>query len=335
MPCDDTCLTCKNTATYCLSCKNSNKLHYDTNSCDSNCPSGEYDAGNGLCALCDANCKTCSTAATHCDSCGIIDGIQYYKYSDNLCYSVCPNGYYGESDSLNCKICDSSCDGCSIIATNCIKCKDSTYFIKVGSNQCTSDCGTGYYGNTNTGKCTVCPIGCNTCSMAANAITCSSCKLIAGINYYLYNGNCYSVCPQTVSNKAQYGITTNLTCDLCDTSCKTCSGNLATNCLTCPANSYLIYGTGQCLSSGCVEGQYAQNNSFVCLLCPLACKTCSSATTCTSCGSSGAGISSFLYSGQCLMNCPVGYYGNTNNNSCTRCDNSCSKCFGGSSTNCI
>lgn len=144
MPCDNNCLTCQNTATYCLSCKGLDKLRFDTNLCEAICQSGEYDSGNGFCARCDVNCKTCSISATHCDSCGIINGIQYYKHSDNVCYSVCPNGYYGATGlSFECTICDSACDGCSITATNCIVCKNSTYFTKIGSNQCTSDCGTG------------------------------------------------------------------------------------------------------------------------------------------------------------------------------------------------
>lgn len=158
---------------------------------------------------------------------------------------MCPNGYFGSSSSpYVCSSCDNSCNGCVTTATNCILCYDTTYFLKIGSNGCTTSCGSGYYGSTATGKCTICPVGCNACSMSSGTVSCSSCKAVAGINYYLYGNQCYSVCPSTGTNQPQFGDSSNLSCALCHTSCKTCSGSLSVNCLSCSSSSYLIYGTG-------------------------------------------------------------------------------------------
>ena len=153
MPCGGNCATCQGTATFCTSCTGGQTLT-ESNTCESACPPGWYDQGGGICQACDNNCQTCLTVSTNCDTCGVIDGQQTYLHSDAKCYAICPTGFYGIfSTKYICTACDASCNGCSLISTNCIQCVNSTYFKVIGSNQCTNDCGTGYYGNTANADC--------------------------------------------------------------------------------------------------------------------------------------------------------------------------------------
>ena len=139
----------------------------------------------------------------------------------------------------------------------------------------------------------------------------------------------------TGTSHGQYPIDTNLTCLECDSTCQTCSGGTSTSCVTCPASSYRIYNTGQCNSTGCIDGQYTPAGTFNCLPCDLSCLTCSDATTCTSCGSAVSGSNLYLYSGACLMTCPDTFYPDSSSKTCLGCDASCHTCSGPSATECL
>lgn len=156
LSCAGNCLTCQGSPSFCLSCTPSNVLIFGLNTCSSACLQGQYQSSSGFCSLCNDNCQNCSASSTTCTSCGTLNGQQSYLHSDAKCYSVCPNGYYGaiatNSDYV-CTLCDSTCDGCNLGPTNCLACKNSSLFFKIGSKVCTNDCGTGYYGSTSTGSC--------------------------------------------------------------------------------------------------------------------------------------------------------------------------------------
>jgi proprotein convertase subtilisin/kexin type 5 len=163
--CTGDCATCRGSSTTCLSCS-TGALGYGENVCYTNCPEGSYNPGTNFCKLCPGQCLTCSNL-TACSSCGIEGGLQTYLHTDFNCYSTCPNDYYGGKDVSNnfvCLACDGSCNGCQSSSTNCLQCENSTFFRKIGSSLCTSACGTGLYGNPNTGLCTYCPVGCSACS---------------------------------------------------------------------------------------------------------------------------------------------------------------------------
>lgn len=132
LDCDSPCSTCAKTSSFCLSCS-SNRLIVGQNACGT-CPDGQFSDTSSTCALCDVNCKTCSTTADSCTSCGFSPlGYQLFLHTDSICYQSCPSGYYGDTTSKDCKVCDTSCNGCVNSATNCIKCSGS-YFRKIGSN---------------------------------------------------------------------------------------------------------------------------------------------------------------------------------------------------------
>jgi len=127
-----------------------------------------------------------------------------------------------------------------------------------------------------------------------------------------------------------------LVCIACDSPCKTCSGG-STLCTSCVSNSstpYLEFGTNTC-KTGCPNGQYLPNSTFLCALCNANCLTCSSSpTNCTSCGLSlSSGLQLYLFNNTCLATCPSGKYGDSSN-ACSSCDTSCNGCIT-TSTNCI
>ncbi len=80
-------------------------------------------------------------------------------------------------------------------------------------------------------------------------------------------------------------------CQECDSSCMTCSGPDADECLTCNATQALVRTTtGTCVSFSCLDGAFvyinyvAQNVS--CQACHSSCKTCSDSGSgnCMECG---------------------------------------------------
>lgn len=331
--CTLTCKNCAGSATYCTSC-DSGHLIVNQNSCG-NCPNGQYADSLKTCALCSPNCKACSSSFDTCDSCGFSSlGYQLFLHSDNVCYQTCPWGYFGNTNAKTCDSCSGTCDGCVSSSTNCINCASSSYFRVIGSNACTNSCGTGLYGDSTTGLCTVCPIGCKACSESSSVVSCSECKPVAGVKYYLdsNDGLCKSTCPALY-----YGgkdSSNNPICDSCHNSCATCNGTANTNCLSCSGSNYLAYQGTKCVTT-CDDGQFSSNNNL-CALCSSNCKTCDTiSTNCTGCGRSAAGIYLYLSSGACLATCPDGYYPKISTSTCEQCDSSCHTCFGSSTTQCL
>lgn len=146
-----------------------------------------------------------------------------------------------------------------------------------------------------------------------------------------------STCPDTAGGLPQYGDDVSGNCATCDTTCATCSGGNANNCLTCVAGKYLAFGLGTCLTA-CPNGQYFPNGTQTCYECNVNCLTCSgTSTTCGSCGTSVNGLTLFLYSStnECLSACPGNTYGNTGTNTCDACEGTCATCSGPLATNCL
>ena len=175
-----------------------------------------------------------------------------------------------------------------------------------------------------TKQCTICPIGCATCTTALN---CSVCRNVSGLSYFLLNNTCSITCPS-----GTYGGFDNLTCTSCSSPCQTCNGNTPSSCFTCIGGYNLIYGTNYC-NSTCPDGQYA--NASVCSLCSINCVTCiTNASNCLTCGLSFYGIDLYLHSTSCIAVCPVKFYPNITDHTCNNCDNTCYTCIGPGPTNC-
>ena len=285
--CWPTCQSCSNNASSsCLSCYSHATLDV-SNQC--NCNNGYYMIINSnpcattpcsTCTACNSNCKTCVTTATTCLSC--YSGT-YLNPLTETCDSSCPDGYYKQISDNSCQKCDSSCVKCS----------------GAGPNSCTF-CALGYF-LTSGAQCSACS-GCYTCVITAN--NCSSCTGVT----YLSNTQCVTTCPIGYWSKASDN-----TCQICDTSCKTCSSpGTSSSCTSCNDGSYLS-GTN-------------------CYLCNTVCKTCvTTATKCLTCNSG-----TFLSGTVCLSSCLDGTWVDTSTSSCKPCDTSCLTCQSpGTSTSCL
>ena len=199
------CLTCSGpTPSDCLSCVNGLFLQSTAPStCESICPDGYYsDQINNNCDICDSSCKKCSGASSsECLSCNT---GKYLSVSGTSfqCISVCPVGYYGDSDNV-CQKCDSTCKTCNGgTQQSCIDCDLPRYLL---DNQCFSNCPGSYYGENTTATCIQeCPSGtfpyeaskicgpCNNC-LKCNGFAINKCTVCAS-NQYLQEGICVTSC---------------------------------------------------------------------------------------------------------------------------------------------
>ena len=132
----------------------------------------------------------------------------HYLYKGG-CYAACPQGTYADSTTNQCKACGNSCVTCEASAAGprCTKC-ENTHVPVDGACQ---EAG---------GQAEKC---------APQASPDGTCKACQG-NTYLYEGGCYTACPQGTPNSE-----TN-TCDGvpapdCDLpNCKSCPGGTCTEC---------------------------------------------------------------------------------------------------------
>ena len=94
-------------------------------------------------------------------------------------------------------------------------------------------------------------------------------------------------------------------CQRCHSTCGTCTGPLEDNCNSCSASRYMT-----------LENK--------CAACTTGCDECSSATFCTKCSPN-----LYLYSGDCLENCPETTYKDNTSGKCEACITGCSDCTDG------
>ena len=87
-----------------------------------------------------------------------------------------------------------------------------------------------------------------------------------------------------------------------------------------------MYSTSIC-SLNCPSNQYKNVTSRRCLLCSSQCLTCqSNPNYCLTCSLSLFGANLFLYSNQCLLSCPIKFWGNIATRSCDACHAACTSC---------
>lgn len=143
------------------------------------------------------------------------------------------------------------------------------------------------------------------------------------------NGACVHDCEVGYFQPSQ----TNRRCRKCHSSCKTCNGHDATNCITC-IDSKVLTSDSMCQDQ-CEDGFYPawsskDVNSKICVECPTLCKTCNAANDCSACVD-GA----FLFGGICKVTCQPGEYLDDLLNACVACHTSCTSCFGPADNHCI
>ncbi|TNJ26695.1 pVSP [Giardia muris] len=220
---------------------------------------------------------------------------------------------------------------CSPAITNC----GTDKCLKFGSTQVCTECDAGNVpinGNcASKDDSSVTAAGCTKADGSAlddTSQTCGKC----GNAFVLFQGGCYAkdpatslICATTSTDAGKCGTckdglipntaasATTDACDLCDSTCKTCSEKESeTKCET------------------CYEGYYFDSNTKTCTACPTNCATCTNANTCQTCK---AGY--LLGTGKCDA-CASGYLPDANNANCFSCSvencvqasaaNTCSKC---------
>lgn len=124
-PCHSTCATCNGPeAEDCTSCINTHYLTFDDNDepngCSDQCPDGFYqDTDDNLCKRCSADfCTKCPS-----DVCEACQEGKFFDPKTKRCRSDCGPGYFRNSATLTCEMCDiSEVTTCVDYATKATSC---------------------------------------------------------------------------------------------------------------------------------------------------------------------------------------------------------------------
>lgn len=205
-----------------------------------------------------------------------------------------------------CQPCNSPCRECSA-ETTCISCWSGI----LQNGTCVASCASGSFSTIIAGR-----LGCQSCD--SSCLTClnsSTYCLSCPANQLLQSGACVVNC-----STAYYADFSTLSCLPCRSPCVTCSSIL--NCTSCYTNMLLYFG--QCVSI-CPDGSYPSVTQ--CLQCPTMCQKCkndSMNVVCTTCSNGKFMIATIP--GQCITNCPDGWYPNYGTYQCYQCQTPCGNC---------
>ncbi|KAJ7335557.1 hypothetical protein JRQ81_013498, partial [Phrynocephalus forsythii] len=253
---------------------------------------------------CNLPCKTCDKAPDTCTSCP--KGRFLFAES---CVHVCPRAMFANVRTRQCENCADGCEECTT-ANHCLKClSDSDMPLYLYRSQCLQDCPTGFFAED--GICRACSKSCSTCE--GTATRCLSCKS----PFLLEQGECKPACSE--GHFANDGV-----CEPCPEWCQECiRGN---SCKVCVQPYHLHKGI--CWDD-CPSAFFA--DAIHCFPCNHNCRECEGPDSddCTEC----ANVSSVLYNGQCLEECPDGTYYDEETENCEDCDTTCLTCS--SSTSCL
>ncbi|KAL4456738.1 hypothetical protein ABPG73_014764 [Tetrahymena malaccensis] len=336
--CDSSCLFCNGPGPQnCIVCKQQGYFisTSSNNLCVSACDitQGQFiDKNNPLQSI----CKPCLSFCQNCFDSQYIDSTTnpqqlYCRPCSSFCKicnsekscQICSDGYY--LNGSVCSQCDPSCLSCSgPTSSDCIICKQQGYYISTRLNNiCTSQCDVSQsqfidtVSNIKQPICRECNSLCQTCNNSYSCLTCLP-------GHLLKNGQCSD----------------------CDPTCLFCNGPGPQNCIVCKQQGYFISTSsnnlcvsacditqGQfidksnplqsicrpCLSfcQNCFDSQYIDSTTnpqqLYCRPCSNFCKTCNNEKSC--------------------QICKEGYY--LNEQTCSKCDQSCQSCYGPSPSECI
>ena len=151
---------------------------------------------------------------------------------------ACPIGFYPDTGTTSCLRCHWSCATCTAnTSTTCSTCYPGVTF-SASTGSC--PCPWGTYPDNPTSACALCHSTCGTC-VGPNPTDCTTC---AWTSLSLGGGGVSDSC--TCPNG--YWVNSIITppqCSACHYTCRTCSGALATNCLTC-AVPFILSGATSC-----------------------------------------------------------------------------------------
>ena len=270
----------------------------------------------------------------------------------------------------SCKICSKSNDESNSLNHNCIsgQCNLNYYQDPDIETNCWDifEAKSNWYLDEQQNKFFYCNEECPTCDGPTNE-DCLSCKSDSD-SKYLYNKKCYDKCPDgyypSLQSKGYY------LCKECYSTCETCideGSQYNMNCITCKPNSIIFrkncfliedeekksfYRPWDNTISSCYEeyNYYVKEDNNTCISnipegyylsneqtglishCHSDCKTCIEGYTndnskCILCNDENLN----LYNGNCILNCPEGYYSKPKSETneqkrCMRCYYTCKKC---------
>ncbi len=284
-------------------------------------------SSNNTCAPCIPDCISCTSSST-CKQCST--GKYLYSTAPDpvQCMSVCPDYYFGSADG-SCKSCVTNCKTCSN-AKQCTTCGPSYFHYQPssGSDQCLNPCLTGYYGDPASS-----PLMCKPCISPCLACTTSTYCTDCGTTLYIdpltdTNNECSPSCRPYFYPLEKPAPKS---CQPCLANCISCTNS--TRCVVCDTAKPYIYtdtdGAVHCVST-CPESYLTSELS--CIACPTGCQICSSQVDCQRCLPEYfeyQSPNSSTVSKQCLISCPIGYYGDTSTGICQHCHLYCLTCSAG------
>lgn len=295
--CSNNLILTNNTCDYCQA-PNPYKL-ISNSSCVPSCPDFFYaDNQNHLCSRCDSSCLTCSGPyAENCESCSPTATLRYLLL--NMCWSVCPGGYYAETSRSSCTLCpvNLNCGNCTMDNTTLIvKCTSCAYgyFYQTNTSTCVFFCEPNQFSNKGNNTCINCDASCATCDGPGSSY-CTSCPNTTLYTTNVTGGYCISNCS---SSQTRSGAN----CLPCDKTCLTCGGTSSNQCTSCPNGTFLS-STSYCRYV-CPGGTYPNTLLNRCSNCDGSCTNCFGPTinNCTACING-----MFLYNFTCTIKCPTGY----------------------------
>ncbi|XP_063305210.1 proprotein convertase subtilisin/kexin type 5-like [Pelobates fuscus] len=268
-------------------------------------PGQVEDSETGECLDCESGCKTCTSDDPEiCISC--LEG--YFLYG-HQCRRYCPQKTYGDSGRKICFACPSGCLECKN-ETYCSSCQKG-YYLRDAS--CLLKCPDGTFQDSVRQQCEDCHRSCQICH-GASSRDCDLC--LEG------KETVYGMCHLMTCVDGQYLNVRDGKCYNCDSSCQTCFGPKALDCFSCDTG-YFLDGDNQCVTT-CPQGFFGDQFSQTCEKCSSTCESCMGASEyCVKCEQTEHSL--FLHEGNCLSDCPDGYFENTED-SCEACDGSCWTC---------
>ncbi|KAI4821159.1 hypothetical protein KUCAC02_029106, partial [Chaenocephalus aceratus] len=222
--CPADCIICSS-ADHCLHCGPGHQLR-DSKCVPLECSAGQVaDADAEDCVPCDVGCKQCERKVSKDEARGTVclkceDG--YYQLGSD-CHQSCPDRTYNEKDSMVCAPCDDKqCVICD--PSQCYWCEEGFY---VSDDKCVDHCKEGFYVDEESRECEPCHRACRTCG-GPQYDDCDSCEE----ELTLKNGECLesrqlASCPEKQFRNSQGE------CEVCHSSCKTCSAEGKEDCNSC------------------------------------------------------------------------------------------------------
>ena len=298
------CWRCSQAPTTCEVC--SPGLSLQENRCSTEpCPAGTiYSSNASACVSCSPQCSKCANE-TACASCS--SGLKW----QGQCVSQCPPDVSFQRGSDQCVRCHADCVGCGPTSSTCRRCKAP--MVRRDNGSCSARCAQSQVAVS--GVCQPCP---PTCAMCSPAMECSVCK--PGF-LRTDDKKCVASCPAGTRASAAHN-----RCEPCQSSsCLSCTTD-ASVCSQCKPD-FLLGLDGRCVGE-CPSDQFADAGGRFCRPCSVVnCARCAaSGSSCEQCDTDMFVLRGGGQPESCLTTCPVGYYGDTQSQQCTRCSGECLSC---------